>query len=656
MSRQAASVFSVLVIVCVLPSAAQPPEASSEVNSTPAAREGENPTDDLRSSPSLLIRGWPDALLGKLVPEGMKYGVGATAFFENQTSLESTLARTTITLRDLDRNVTDTRVFTEDPRLTNTKLDFELELKGAGILVPVGLPQIPNTGTVSIYPTFFFELTAVDVGFDVFDTTTQPAQPLGTFEAVTLDTGFDAFAAAQQAINSSSQGNGPMFGLGLDLTARVCSSCKWIANWSYWYRFIPSLDVDRPLGLFPDFEAAFDSLSLTREAHEVSSRVGYAVSAGSHRYVPFTGVLYKRTKLELEDEVRFLDPLIGLETTLESFSRFESETVQALAGFDVQLSNSVFGRLETAFGEGDYGVSFQITWSKGPPPKLPKFPKREKKQTRVINSILEQLRQLRRDFLREWDSLPVITSADGSPAYSTREVRSLLERSRDRFLEILSYRQLVAMQNYVADEIDDILSSLSGESVPVVGIAQPEIRVASSSALASGGFVLFGPETSDETSGVDCNTELCRNFSLLVDKIIDVFLRGVEVNLEIRTCPSGALVDIYTLTRTTCKISKPTCKRFETKDTYSDNTLRMFRGKYRYTVEKDGYSKVHCNASSSCDTSDPCDKCDACCRKLNLIDQRGSVFQCELHKEDQGFCVLKEVGDLQCPGGEEPNE
>lgn len=633
MDRQMASVFLISVIVCVLPSAAQPPVASSEVDSSEVSAERENPTGDLRSSPSLMIRGWPDALLGGLVPEGMEYGVGATTFFENQKSLKNTLSRTTVTLRDLDRNVTDTTVFSQDPTLTNIKFDFELELKGAGVQVPLGLPQIPNTGIVSIYPTFVFELSAVDVGFDVFDTTTQPAQTLGASEAATLDTGFDAFAASQQAIHSSGKGSGPMFGLGLDLTARVCTSCNWIANWSYWYRFIPSLDVDRPLGLFPDFDAAFDSLSLTREAHEISSRVGYAVSAGSRRYVPFTGVLYKKTKLEFEDEVSFLEPSIGLETTLESFSRFESETVQALAGFDVQLSKSVFGRLETAFGEGDYGVSFQISWSKGPRPRFPKFPERGKKQTRVINDILAQLSQLRRDFLAEWDGLSVITGADGSPVYSTLEVRSLLERYRDRFLEILNYRQLAAMQSYVAEEIDDMLTSLSEENAPNAESYRSGIRVASSSALTAFGFSPVRLES--ETLGQESASNRGKSpFLALLSLIMELFAdRDIKMDLSVATDPPGAYVEIFTL--------RPnSTKKVEEKSTISVGTIRnVYRGRYWYLAKAGGeYLPVKC------------DKSIESCPKLDLIDESGPVFRCSLYRDIKGCCkAIKKEEDLQCP-------
>jgi hypothetical protein len=465
MRWQAARVVLVLVVVYVLPSAAQPPESPPETDPKGGVE------DDLRPSPTpsptLMIRGWPDVTLGKLVPEGVKLGVGARAFFERQKSFANTLAHTTVTLRDLERDGTDTTVFDTEPELTNAKFDFELELKGAGIQIPVGLPQIPKTGAVSIYPTLVFELGAVDAAFDVFDTTVPPPAP-GVFAAATDGAGAGALAASQQVVSASPRGSGLAFGLGLDVNARVCTFCKWIVSWSYWYRFIPSLDVDRPLGFFPEFDTAFDSLSLRREAHEVSARVGYGASSGARRFVPFTGVLYRKAKLELEDEVRFLEPSIGLETTLESFSQFRSETVQGLVGVDLQLSRSIFGRFETAFGDGDLGVSLQVLWGKRTKlthEKTSKIAKRrehraskrserysrkvERRFDKLAPALLLRIRAVEAEFQQARKDLEKVAGSGGVVGYRIVDVRVLLSKTTADLSEVLSNPALEPMRDAV---------------------------------------------------------------------------------------------------------------------------------------------------------------------------------------------------------------
>ncbi len=293
---------------------------------------------------------------------GFGFGLGLSYYFDRQTSLVSTFDQSTVTLRDLDTGIVDTTVFDVDPKLNNRKLDFELELEGPGLYIPIDLPKIPGIGGGSLYPTLGFEVTAADVTFDSVE-------------------------KARGELSSSLGGSGEMFGVGLDLTTRVRSSGKWFAGWSYWFRTLSSIDVGRavpiggpkPIGevnlglgsrelaarAAADLEILFDKVALSRETHEVSVRTGYAESTGKWYYAPYTGVLFRWTDIEIEDEIRFREPSIGLETTQETMTRFESETVQGIVGFEARLSESFFGRAESYFGEGDYGTRLQFAWKVG---------------------------------------------------------------------------------------------------------------------------------------------------------------------------------------------------------------------------------------------------------------------------------------------------
>ena len=382
--------------------------------------------------------------LAKGFPLGI--GIGLLSFTDQQGSLQNSFSQSTVTLRDPASGTSDTTILDVDPKLNNRKFDFELDLQGSGIYVPLELAR-PN-GAQSM--TLSFGVAETDVNFDVFD-----------------ETRFSE-------LSSSFGGSDPTYMVGLSGSACVAGGCRWKSGGEYHYWNLPSLDVGRsvPIGA-PCIEVLEDSVTLSREAHEFSTRIWHSIDTKMGSYSPYTGVLYRSTTVEIVDNIRFRDGF-ALETTQRTVSRFESDVVLGIVGVEAELG-SLSGRLETVFGDDDYGVRFQVAWSKKA--KIPlkwveKLPERRAKRVRRwIDKREKRLEKVYPRLEREIKAAEFDWPADKSIIGSTISLRAVVERlfeeARDALVKALSrpkeprrHKDLAPYRDYVTYHADLLLEEL----------------------------------------------------------------------------------------------------------------------------------------------------------------------------------------------------
>ncbi len=261
------------------------------------------------------------------------FGLGLLFFSDQQSSLKNSFSQSTVSLLDPASGTASTTVLEGDPELNNRKFDFELNLQGTGIFVPIEWTHRNGGRTAALY----LGAAEIDVDFDV----------LGTTEG--------------SALSSSFSGRGPTYLVGLEATACVAGSCKWSSGFGYRYWHLPSLDVARAIPISgPAIEVLEGGVTLSRRTHELSTRVWHGIDTETWSYRPYTGVLYRSTEVEIIDSIRFRDGL-DLETAQRTVSRYESDGVLALFGVQAELA-SLSGSLETFVGSGDHGVRFQFAW------------------------------------------------------------------------------------------------------------------------------------------------------------------------------------------------------------------------------------------------------------------------------------------------------
>lgn len=382
---------------------------------------------------------------------GSRFGLGLDVFFERQESLRITSLEETIRTRDLSSGLVVEGPRQGDPSLLNRKFDYLFEMEGVGFELPIALPELSLPGALRLYPTLFIQAATADVTFDFLDRTR--SQDSTTFE-----------------------GRGPLFGAGFDLTTALCRRCPWFTGTSYRFQRLPSLDVERIPPFAPQgFEVLHDESRLSRDVHEASARVGYGFSG--NRVVSYLGVRYRSTDLEIEDDLRYLDPFREVETTLNSRVQLESETTLALAGVEAYLGGSFYGRIETAASDEDFMALFSVVYlgpGKGVPwPGPGGEPQAEREETReerereeqrardIASRIAPRLTAIEAAFLAGWKGLEVVKDPDGQPAYYTQDVDDLLETTEQKIRAVLDrFPELEALKDWVSDEFRDVRAEL----------------------------------------------------------------------------------------------------------------------------------------------------------------------------------------------------
>lgn len=361
---------------------------------------------------------------------GARFGLGLDAFFERQESLRATGAE--LTFRS------ETQEIAPDP--LNRDFDFRVDLRAAGLQLPVALPRLGV-----IHPTLVLQAAMADVTFDFLDQTQEQGQ--------------------ESRGGFSYEGRGPLFGGGLELTSALCRRCPWFAGAGYRFQRLHDLEVDVEGGGVVDDEAR-----LSRDVHEVSARVGYGSPGG--RIVSYLGVRHRSTGLEIEEEL----------DTRAFRAELESDATLALAGVEAHLGGSFYGRAEATYGDEDYSALLKVVYlgpGKGPAISWPgrggetgqvreteeERRRREQRIEEIGGTLALRLAAIEAAFLAGWRSLEVIQGPDGQPAYIARDVEELLARTEREILSVLGeLPELEALRDWVRDEFRAVGTDLGLET------------------------------------------------------------------------------------------------------------------------------------------------------------------------------------------------
>jgi hypothetical protein len=372
---------------------------------------------------------------------GARFGLGLDFFFERQESLRIASMESAITVRDLARGGEESGVLHGDPGLLNRKFDIVWEMEGAGVEFPIALPRLGGFA----YSTLVLQAATADVSLDFLDRT-----------------------RAQDS--SSLGGRGALLGAEVNVGTAPSPSRPWFTEASYGFQKLPNFTVDRSLRFGPEgFEVLEDEVRLGREAQEIATRIGYSFSG--NRVTAYTGVLHRWTDLEIEDELRYRDPLRATETHLSSRTELEREATLGLAGVNYRLGPRLHSRLETSVGEGDWGVVFKVVHL-GPESEPEDGTKEdpgnaeiERRLSGIADAIAPQLAIIEARFLADWESLAIVEGPDGQPAYLVREVRLLLDQTERALVDVLKdYSELEALTDWVNDEFRRVRVDLQIET------------------------------------------------------------------------------------------------------------------------------------------------------------------------------------------------
>ena len=461
-----------------------------------------------------------------------RFSLGLDLFFERQESLRIVRLERTIRTRDVPSGNEETDIFREDPALLNRKFDVLLELEGVGSELAVALPSVGAPGAFQLFPTLIVQAAWADVQLDFHDRT-------------------------RAEDSTSYQGQGPLFTTGLDLTSTLCRSCPWFAGASYRFQTLPSLSVDRsPAFAPPGFAVLDDDVRLAREVQEISTRVGY--SFPGNRIASYLGVRYRWTDLEVEDDLRYRDPLGRTETSLSSQTDLESEVTQALAGVEAHLGGSFYGRIETGISDEDHGAWMQVVY-------LPRGRDDESKIDE--DAIADQIRQLRDEFVQAFDALP--------EPVEIMAVEALLRRFEERLLALLPFPKLAAMQDWVRHrfrQARDLLVTRTATPSFEVAHRLPKGAGSNEYSLAANRLVQDTGWTKQLAAARDLVLE---TFDLMIKRFEE---HDIRIDVCVETDPQEYLVDLYII---------GDAKKNRENTVESNKRQIYYRGLYAYDVSLD---------------------------------------------------------------------
>lgn len=336
-SLTALLVLAAGVLASLSPPADDPP--SPEAGSASTASQAPDPAEALFSPPP---PGAENPAAG-----GFGFGLGLDLLSDEQDGLGTAASSTTVTLRNPDGSE-QTFVRPGDPELEDRKFGKEISFRGLGIQAPVAIPSFSLGPAVAVYPAIVLEASLVETEVEIVPLT---------------DPGPTA----------SLEGSGVMLGLGIDWVATACRRCRLFWGGGYRYRFLPEMELDRSvLAVGPGVKVRGEELHLSAESHRVAARVGYAFRGG--RFAPYLGARYRTTDLELEDELRLEDPILGQETELDTRTDLEGEGAAAVLGLDVTVAERYAVRLEAAIGEDETSALVKVVRFLGNAPGRPRAP------------------------------------------------------------------------------------------------------------------------------------------------------------------------------------------------------------------------------------------------------------------------------------------
>ena len=442
-----------------------------------------------------------------------KFGLGSSYLSELQKSLTISSSSGTVTIHDLDLGTTETSPLDGDPRLLNRKFDIEWAVNGPGVTLPIQLPSPRAASWAELSPRVTFQV---------------------------LDGDFDLRFLNQRevGVDDSLHGRGLLYSLEAELTGNLCQNCPWSAEGGYRFQKLPSADVDRSQSFAsPGLQVLNDASRLSRETHDVFTRFGYSFTGKD--IVAYTGVRHRWANVEVEDELRLLNPPFNQETTLSSKTKLGSSATEAIVGVEAHRG-SFIGRTEITFNERDYGLLAMIvyTGSFAPPPGETEEKLRERE---VAAEIARKLRLIRSDFLGVFDSFPEVVPL--------AKVEELLHRTEENVLAVFPFPEFAATQDYFRAlffQSRDVLNKIA--STPATYVASDSRNKIAPAALGSRRSVssVLAIMTGDNSRKTDFLV-IRDFFNAAIDRVI---ARGenndLKVNVCVKTLPvKGALVEVY---------------------------------------------------------------------------------------------------------------
>ena len=364
---------------------------------------------------------------------GARFGLGVDYLFDDLDSLLNAASTQTVTLID-PQGGRSTQVIPGDPGLNNRKSDYEVEVESWGIQAPIALPRLRFGRRMTLFPSLVAEVTTTEVTFDFRDRT------------VAGD-------------STSISGRGVSWGLGLEGVAAFGRGGEWFVVGGYRFRSLPDIDLERTPALGdlgtggqPGHLLTFvrDEVAFSQDTHLVSLRLGCAFAGG--RVNPWVGVRGRWTDVEVDDELSFvsvLDDLDGdgtpdLRTDLLTQSRFESDSALAVAGVDARLGESLVGRAEVGYGDGDVGALLKVVYLVPKPPGSPPWTPRK-----VAQTIAAEFERILREFTRQAERLDPLRASE--PALYLSRALELVDRTEQDAVEVLEGEGYIALADWLRD-------------------------------------------------------------------------------------------------------------------------------------------------------------------------------------------------------------
>jgi len=568
-------------------------------SSTPVSRRGRSLLGLI--APAL----WAAALLlapGKACGQFRLFDLGAGTDYlsELQKSLTISSSLGTVTIFDPQDGSTVTGPLNGDPRLLNRKFDIEWQMSGPGVRLPFTLSTPRVIGGASIRPTLTLE--ALDGDFDLRFLNQRESSP-----------------------NDALHGRGPMYGAELALRAE---SRTWFAETGYRYHSLPGTAADRSQPFTsPGAEVLTDESRLSRETHDVFTRVGYSPSEGLFTY---TGVRYRKAHVEVKDDLRFVDAF-RRETALSSLTKLDGSATEAMVGVEGRRG-SFMGRTEITFNDKDYGVLATALYVR----RSQSVERERAKADRIAAEIAPKLARIRDEFARSRRELPIVEASGVGRAYLAEPVRELLDKTERDLLSVFkTHDELQPLRDYTRDLFthtrETLLASatqasslswtpsfaaLRGLHGPVYLQARPQetrlVIVFSLGFIGLGKVELAIGRMTDQAQGRDIAPDLCVKTE-----------PAVKGYLTLRHLASPNAGNVINKGADTFKIVRT-----------------VYRGLYDYelAVSTPGYENSR-NVNNV---------------PLNLVDDPGSIIFCVLVAKGKGMghCTLT-LGELrnECPNG-----
>lgn len=431
---------------------------------------------------------------------GARFGLGLDFRLDDLDSLLNAALTATVTLRDPEGG-SSTQVIPGDPTLNNRKFDYEVEVRSWGAQAPIALPRMPLGGGMTLFPSLVVEAAWTEVTFDFRDRT-------------------------EPELSTAIAGRGVSWGAGLEAAA-LGREGKWFLGGGYRFRTLPDLDLERSPPFDPILGVVHDEVRLDQDTHLASLRVGRVFAGG--RVTPWLGVRGRWTELEIDDEASFVSPN-GIETDLRTRSRFESDSVLAVAGVDAWLGGHVAGRAEVSYGDGDVATLLKVVYMSRPDARVP---------PRSPGDIADHFRRIRREFVTAADEIVPLQTSD--PTAYVRRALDLLARTEEQAVEVLEEFDFIALADWIRARFDDARDALGSSPTATDGSARPPFEPRGRP-LVLPAAVLHGPDRAPRGAGATGEVSWYRRVLRALGLVIvrdDEDCMAVTVQFEVEVEESG---------------------------------------------------------------------------------------------------------------------